>query len=164
MDARSLPRLAAAGLAALALAGCGGDDLRGSDTADTAAEQLDTIATPEQERLLREEARQVEELVESAIADVRDVRSLDDLEEHANAATDELAEARARIEGLDLAEEQEPARRQLVNAVETLEREVRELQAAIADQDPVAALRGAADISLDELQAAIARIQREARE
>ena len=164
MDARSLPRLAAAGFAALALVGCGGDDERGSDAADTAAEQVETIATPEQERLLREEAQEVEELVERAIADVRDVRSLDDLDEHADAATDELAEARARIEGLELAAEQEPARRQLVEAVETLEREVLELQAAIADQDPVSALRGAADISLDELQAAIARIQREARE
>ena len=161
MDARSLPRLAAAGFAALALAGCGGDDERGSDAADTAAERVETIATPEQERLLREEAQEVEELVERAIADVRDVRSLDDLDEHADAATDELAEARARIEGLDLAAEQEPARKQLVKAVETLEREVRELQAAIADQDPVGALQSAGELALDELQAAVERIRRE---
>jgi hypothetical protein len=164
MDGKSLARFAAAAVAALALAGCGGDDERGGDGAQTAEEQLETVATPEQERALREEAQRVEDLVEDAISDLRDVRSLDDVEEQAEDATEQLEEARARVEALDLAEEQEAARAQLVEAIETLEREVRELQTAIADQDPVEALRGASDISLDELQAAVARIQREARE
>jgi len=164
MDGRSLARFAAAAVAALVLAGCGGDDERGGDGAQAAEEQLETVATPEQERALREEAQRVEDLVEDAIADLRDVRSLDDLEQQADDATQQLEDARARVEDLDLAEEQEAARAQLEDAIETLEREVRQLQSAIADQDPVEALRGASDISLDELQAAIERIQREARE
>ena len=164
MEGKSLARFAAAAFAAVALAGCGGDDERGADAAQTAQEQLETVATPEQERALREEAQRVEDLVEDAISDLREVRSLDDLEQQADDAKQQLEEARGRVEELDLAEEQEAARAQLEEAITTLEGEVNQLQTAIADQDPVEALRGASDISLDELQAAIARIQREARE
>lgn len=163
MDRKRIASLALAALAALALAACGGDDLRGADEgAGDAAEQVDTVATPEQERVLREEAQRVEDVVDGAISDLREVRSLDDLERHATEAADELAEARARIEALELAEEQEAARTQLVGAVETLERQVRELQATIADGDPIGALERASELSLAEVRAAIEQIEREA--
>lgn len=159
MDFRRILVLAAAALAVLALAACGGDDLR--DAGGSAGDEAESIATPEQEQLLRDEAQRVEDVVEGAIAELRDVRSLDDLEGHAEDAANELEEARARIEGLELAGEQQAARDQLLEAVETLENEVRELQATIADQDPVGALQAAGDLSLDELRAAIERIERE---
>jgi hypothetical protein len=120
------------------------------------------VATPEQEQLLRDEARRLERAVADAIAGLRSVGSLDDLEQQTADAADELEEARARIEALDLADEQEGARGQLVEALETLERLVRELQASVADQDPVDALRSAGELSLRELEAAIERIEREA--
>jgi PBP1b-binding outer membrane lipoprotein LpoB len=158
---RKLSTVLAAAVAAFALTGCGGDDAGADAEAQTAAEPAETLASPEQERLLRDEAQRVQRIVEDAISELREVRSLDDLERHATDATDELAEARARIEALELADEQAGARDQLVGAVETLERQVRELQATIADQDPVGALQRAGELALDELEAAIERIRRE---
>jgi hypothetical protein len=155
--------LVALAVAAFALAGCGGDDGGADEGAGTTTAQLDTLATPEQQRLLRDEAERVQRIVEDAISDLRDVRSLDTLEQHATDAADELAEARARIEALDVAGEQQGARDQLVDALETLETGVRELQATVADQDPVGALERAGELTLDELRAALERIERELR-
>lgn len=162
MDFRRILALVAAALAVLALAACGGDDAPGADAAESVAEEANELATPEQREALREEARRAQDIIEGAIAELRDVRSLEDLEQHAGDAAAELEESRARIEALELAEEQQAARAQLLEAVETLEREVRELQATIADQDPVGALEQAGDLSIAELRAAVERIEREA--
>lgn len=154
---------AAALAATLALAGCGGDDLRGgaATTIDEAQEQLESAVTGDQQQALREEAARIDALIDSTLADLQEARSLDEVDAHAETAEEELAAARERVSELELEGEAEQLRADLESATADLEGDIEELQQAVRDRDLPGALRGVSDLSVSDVRRAVEEIETE---
>ncbi|HVM69535.1 MAG TPA: hypothetical protein VM204_06835 [Gaiellaceae bacterium] len=150
-------------LLALVGAACGGNDA--TDAAGTAATQAegqaDTALGDAGTQALLDETTQLDLLIDETIADLRAARSIEDVEEDAQYARDELEAARDRLEALQLEGEAAQRRDDLVREVGELQGELAELDAAVRARDLPAALRGVSTLSIGDVQAELERIEQE---
>jgi hypothetical protein len=161
MQTRTLATLLALLLALVPLAvACGGDDGDAGEAAASVETAIDDSLDDDTEDALRAEADRLEKVVDDQVSALGDATSVDDVEQQVADARAELEASAERLDGLDLEPEDEQIRDDLKAAVQRLEGELADVQAAAEDGDLPRALSAASSLSLDELEAEIDRAAR----
>ena len=138
-----MARIAICVLAALALAGCGGDNGNSREA-------------------FEEDVQEAQQELESQVDELGDADSTDDVSEALDSAANTLREQADELDGADVPDEAEEARDQLVASLRSLADELEENAEAAGDGDVSGILENLQDLDLEavrEFQEAVERLR-----